>query len=186
MSSTQVLVRHLRQPEPVMLDPSLLTDQPSETALDALLRALEEAPEKVFDMPLKAMVNLQSYHPTKLYVSPGLHGLYKAAGLQKPVIANEPYVEAEYEYDPVKFQAQNAEVLKRKDLEDKLPLNFPAKTTGDLCWSGATGPVPREEDYVFHLDEEDLAEIKGALAHYKSMSDNDVLNNPPGRRPLRS
>jgi len=173
MAATQVL---LQQPLEALLEVPL-----ENTPLDGLLEEtpLEEPPEKtLFDVPVEELLDLPyeellklPVDPSRLYVSPGLYGQFKKAGIElntELVTTTEPYVDADYEFDPNKFQAQNAEVLKRTDLEKHLPWNFPEKVDGPLCWSRATGPLPKEKDYVFELDGNDLIEIKGALKHFKS------------------
>lgn len=148
MPSTKILLRHT---------PETLWDLPIEQFLD---------------LPYEELVRIQAKDKTRLYVSPGLHGRYKEAGIRLNTEAGamtEPYVDVDYEFDPNKFHAQNVEVLKRKDLEQLLPQRFPDKVDGPICWSGATGPVPKEQDYVVRLDEQDLAEIKEALEEYKRL-----------------
>lgn len=47
-----------------------------------------------------------------------------------------------------------------------LDKNDPARLTGPLVWSGND---LQEESYALHLSDEDIAEVDGALAHFKSL-----------------
>lgn len=47
-----------------------------------------------------------------------------------------------------------------------LPAGFPDKLVSELAWIGSD--FVNESDYVFLLSDADLAEIKAALAHFKS------------------
>ena len=84
----------------------------------------------------------------------------------------------DYAPDHDKWQARAARRVAAGGLQDKVPEGFPDELTGDLVWDGNV--LAESYDWTYVLNQEQLAEIDRALAHFKCMS----FNQPHSCLPL--
>jgi hypothetical protein len=83
-----------------------------------------------------------------------------------------PSQQADLEYTPVrqKWLDRTERRLKTEILSTELPEGFPTRLDSDLVWDGRT--LPDVYDWTYHLDSEDLEEIKKALAYFRGEPSN--------------
>ncbi len=70
-----------------------------------------------------------------------------------------------YAPDFGKYQARVNRRLKTENLPKQLPPGFPTELKGDLVWDGET--VAKTYNWTYTLNEDQLAEIDRAVAHFK-------------------
>ncbi|KAH8587384.1 TfdA family taurine catabolism dioxygenase TauD [Bisporella sp. PMI_857] len=73
----------------------------------------------------------------------------------------------QYAPDHEKWQARAARRKATEDLPATLPDGFPEQLSGPMVWDGKT--VAQEYEWVYALNEAQLAEIEEALKHFKSL-----------------
>lgn len=89
-------------------------------------------------------------------------------------VAVQPDIQ--YHPDPVKYKALTARRLEQDPglLQMSLPPGFPAKVEGPIVWEGKDWI--NEDQWVYKLNEEEIQEIEGAVAHFESR----MLHSRPG------
>lgn len=82
-------------------------------------------------------------------------------------VAVQPDIQ--YHPDPVKYKALTARRLEQDPglLQMSLPPGFPAKVEGPIVWEGKDWI--NEDQWVYKLNEEEIQEIEGAVAHFESL-----------------
>ncbi|EFQ25869.1 TfdA family Taurine catabolism dioxygenase TauD [Colletotrichum graminicola] len=73
----------------------------------------------------------------------------------------------QYAPDYQKFQARVARRTQEPGLSKTLPEGLPAQFKNDMVWDGAT--LANEYDWTYVLTPDELDELDGALAHFKSL-----------------
>jgi hypothetical protein len=118
------------------------------------------------------------------YYSPGLRERYRvdAFAIANPEKVPETYVDIDYEFDEAEYHKRTEAVLRAGGLTRELPAGFPTALTGERVWSG--DDFPNDSAYVYHLSDDDRAEIATALKQFLGMESfsNAILLGPPGTR----
>lgn len=76
------------------------------------------------------------------------------------------YADIGYEFDEKKFLERTAARLQARDSRGDLPEGWPRVLHGPLVWTGSD--FSDESRFVYHLSGCDKADIKNALAYFKS------------------
>jgi len=118
------------------------------------------------------------------YYSVSLRERFQIDSAKSPTPQEEPveYADIEYDVDEAKYKARSATRVAQGGLETELPPFWPTKVEGPLCWRPED---LSEDDYVFHLNDEEKAEISKALEYFKEqgLDGSDVC---PANFPLPS
>lgn len=90
-------------------------------------------------------------------------------------VAQPPPGQPDINYAPNydKWQTRKNRRLAQGGLETKVPDDFPEQLDGQLVWDGKT--LAETYDWTYVLNEEQLAEIEQAVAHFKGIFTKYIL-----------
>jgi hypothetical protein len=100
------------------------------------------------------------------YYSSGLRARF-LVDADRTAVANSPatYAKIGYEVDEIAYRKRVQASLAAGNLPTKVPAGWPTQLSGPLVWK--TGDFPDENEYVYHLTDEDKLEISRALKIFK-------------------
>ena len=98
-----------------------------------------------------------------------------AAAVQ--VMRPGPVGQPDIDYAPnvEKYQARVKRRTEGERLNSSLPAGFPSRLDSPLVWDGAD--IATKYNWVYELNEDEVAEIEAALAHFKCLSVQMVLQS---------
>ncbi|KAK4033687.1 bfedabf7-3ea8-4d81-ab25-88f44eff35b9 [Parachaetomium inaequale] len=116
-------------------------------------------PTDLFAMAAEANVR-QDYYST------GLRSRFRLDANRAVAPVGVKYANIGYEVDEAAFRRRAAARLAAGGLATTVPEGWPTRVEGPLVWSGDDFDG-EEEDYVYHLTDQDRAEIADALEYFK-------------------
>ncbi|KAL1842569.1 hypothetical protein VTJ49DRAFT_4852 [Mycothermus thermophilus] len=135
-----------------------MSDNDLPTALGNL--ALETAAEADSHTPA---------NPTVPYYSPNIQQAFGSETQPSPLPeAGQAYADIGYAFDEAKYLARSEARLRAGGLPTELPPGWPQALEGPLVWTSSD--FPDEDVYIYHLTDQDKAEINDALAHFKTLN----------------